>query len=129
MCTRNRTPSQIIGYGLHLYFLGLSFRNMAKALSFLKMLCCIIHVHSITSIFVSLYSSKQVIQRYFHCHLFYHVLKLGCRYVFTKHPLYRRKCCFSHPPASIISFLFPFIIILYLKLLLLYSLHCYSWMK
>ena len=36
MCTRNRTPSQIIGYGLYLYFLGLSFRNSAKALSFLK---------------------------------------------------------------------------------------------
>ncbi len=35
MSARNRTPSQIIGYGLHLYFLGLSFRNAAKALSFL----------------------------------------------------------------------------------------------
>ena len=35
MSTRNRTPSQIIGYGLYLYFLGLSFRNTAKALSFL----------------------------------------------------------------------------------------------
>ncbi len=31
-----RTPSQIIGYGLYLYFLGLSFRNTAKALSFLQ---------------------------------------------------------------------------------------------
>ena len=36
MRSRNRTPSQIIGYGLYLYFLGLSFRNTAKALSFLK---------------------------------------------------------------------------------------------
>ncbi len=36
MSARNRTPSKIIGYGLHLYFLGLSFRNTAKALSFLK---------------------------------------------------------------------------------------------
>ncbi len=36
MSTRNRTPSNIIGYGLYLYFLGLSFRNTAKALSFLK---------------------------------------------------------------------------------------------
>ena len=36
MRSRNRTPSQIIGYGLYLYFLGLSFRNAAnKALSFL----------------------------------------------------------------------------------------------
>ncbi len=35
MGSRNRTPSQIIGYGLYLYFLGLSFRNAAKALSFL----------------------------------------------------------------------------------------------
>ena len=35
MCTRNRTSSQIIGYGLHLYFLDLSFRNTIKALSFL----------------------------------------------------------------------------------------------
>ncbi|HXT83191.1 MAG TPA: hypothetical protein VN704_02495 [Verrucomicrobiae bacterium] len=31
----NRTSSNIIGYGLYLYFLGLSFRNTAKALSFL----------------------------------------------------------------------------------------------
>jgi hypothetical protein len=35
MRSRNRTSSQIIGYGLYLYFLGLSFRNAAKALSFL----------------------------------------------------------------------------------------------
>ena len=35
MGSRNRTPSQIICYGLYLYFLGLSFRNAAKALSFL----------------------------------------------------------------------------------------------
>jgi putative transposase len=35
MNSRNRTPSQFIGYGLYLYFLGLSFRNTAKALSFL----------------------------------------------------------------------------------------------
>ena len=35
MKSRNRTPSQVIGYGLYLYFLGLSFRNTAKALSFL----------------------------------------------------------------------------------------------
>jgi putative transposase len=35
MRSRNRTPSQIMGYGLYLYFLGLSFRNAAKALSFL----------------------------------------------------------------------------------------------
>ena len=35
MSSRIRTPSQIIGYGLYLYFLGLSFRNAAKALSFL----------------------------------------------------------------------------------------------
>ena len=35
MSTRNRTSSKIIGYGLYLYFLGLSFRNTAKALSFL----------------------------------------------------------------------------------------------
>jgi putative transposase len=33
--TRNRTPSEYIGYGLYLYFLGMSFRNVAKALSFL----------------------------------------------------------------------------------------------
>jgi transposase-like protein len=36
MNSRNRTSSKIIGYGLYLYFLGLSFRNItAKALSFL----------------------------------------------------------------------------------------------
>ena len=32
---RNRTSSEYIGYGLYLYFLGLSTRNVAKALSFL----------------------------------------------------------------------------------------------
>jgi putative transposase len=37
MGSRNRTPLQIIGYGLYLYFLGLSFRNAAKALSFLHL--------------------------------------------------------------------------------------------
>ena len=35
MSSRKRTSLQIIGYGLHLYFLGLSFRSTAKALSFL----------------------------------------------------------------------------------------------
>jgi len=38
MSSRNRTPSQIIGYGLYLYFLGLSFRNTAKALYFLHII-------------------------------------------------------------------------------------------
>ena len=33
--TRNRTSSLDIDYGLYLYFLGLSTRNVAKALSFL----------------------------------------------------------------------------------------------
>jgi putative transposase len=32
---RNRTSSSDIGYGLYLYFLGLSTRNVARALSFL----------------------------------------------------------------------------------------------
>jgi len=32
MYCRNITPSEFIGYGLYLYFLGLSFRNAAKAL-------------------------------------------------------------------------------------------------
>ncbi len=36
MSIRHRTFSNIIGYGLYLYFLGLSFRSTAKALSFLK---------------------------------------------------------------------------------------------
>jgi putative transposase len=34
---RNRTPSKYIGYGLYLSFLSLSFRNAAKALSFLHL--------------------------------------------------------------------------------------------
>ncbi len=38
MSSRNRTSSNIIGYGLHLYFLGLSFRSTAIALSFLKII-------------------------------------------------------------------------------------------
>jgi len=33
--TRNRTSSKDIGHGLYLYFLGLSTRNVTKALSFL----------------------------------------------------------------------------------------------
>ena len=32
MYCRNRKPSEFIGYGLYLYFLGLSYRNVAKAL-------------------------------------------------------------------------------------------------
>ncbi|HEY6535968.1 MAG TPA: hypothetical protein VIY08_09285 [Candidatus Nitrosocosmicus sp.] len=36
MYTRNRTPSNITGCGLYLYFLGLLFRNTSKSLSFLK---------------------------------------------------------------------------------------------
>ena len=36
MYARNRTPSTIIRYGFYLSFLGLSFRNTAKALSFLN---------------------------------------------------------------------------------------------
>ena len=38
MSARNRTSSNIVGYGLYLYLLGLSFRNTAKALSFLKII-------------------------------------------------------------------------------------------
>ena len=36
MIIRNRTSSKDIGYGLYLYFLGLSTRNVAKPLSFLN---------------------------------------------------------------------------------------------
>ncbi|MGD9671892.1 MAG: hypothetical protein AB7U98_00260 [Candidatus Nitrosocosmicus sp.] len=32
---RNRTPLEYIGYSLYLYFLGLSLRNVARALSYL----------------------------------------------------------------------------------------------
>ncbi len=35
MSSRNRTSTNILGHGLYLYFSGLSFRNAAKALSFL----------------------------------------------------------------------------------------------
>ena len=38
MSARNRTSSKIIGYGLHLYFLGLSFMNTSKALLFLHII-------------------------------------------------------------------------------------------
>ena len=37
MSARNRTASNIVGYGLYLYFLGLSIRNAVKALSFLHL--------------------------------------------------------------------------------------------
>ena len=33
---RNRTPSEYIDYGLYLYFLGLSLRNVVKALSYMN---------------------------------------------------------------------------------------------
>ena len=33
---RNRTPSEYIDYGLYLYFLGLSLRNVIKALSYMN---------------------------------------------------------------------------------------------
>ena len=36
MIRRNRISSRDIGYGLDLYFLGISTRNVAKALSFLN---------------------------------------------------------------------------------------------
>ena len=36
--TRNRTPSEYIDYGLYLYFLGLSLRNVVKTLSFLHII-------------------------------------------------------------------------------------------
>ncbi len=42
MISRIRTPLQIIGYGLYLYFLDVSVKSAAKALSFLhivKMSC------------------------------------------------------------------------------------------
>ena len=32
--TRNRTSKQDVAFGLYLYFLGLSFRNASKALSY-----------------------------------------------------------------------------------------------
>ncbi len=39
MTTRKRTSSNIVGYGLYLYFLGLSFRSTAnKVLSLLKII-------------------------------------------------------------------------------------------
>ncbi len=45
MSTKNRTSSKIMGYGLYLYFfLGLSFRSTAKALSFLKIIKISHHV-------------------------------------------------------------------------------------
>jgi hypothetical protein len=44
MGSRNKTPSQIIGYGLYLYFLGLSFKNATKALSFLLLVKISHHV-------------------------------------------------------------------------------------
>ncbi len=36
--SRHRTPTKIIGYDLYLCFLGLTFRNTAKALSFLHII-------------------------------------------------------------------------------------------
>jgi len=50
MRSRNRTSSQIIGYGLYLYFLELSFRNTAKTLSFLLLVKSRIHLKLISKV-------------------------------------------------------------------------------
>ena len=63
MSTRDRTHSQIIGCGLYLYFLGLSFRNTTKALYFLNMVK-IIHV-SIWN-WIQKYESKKLKEKETH---------------------------------------------------------------
>ena len=52
---RNRTPSEYIGYGLYLYFLGLSLRNVVKALS---------HLHIVKRSHVLLAKKWKWIQKY-----------------------------------------------------------------
>ena len=49
----------------------------------LEMLCCITRFHKIISIRFMPFFFKQVIQRYFQHHFFYHVLKFDCRYIFS----------------------------------------------
>src|SRR5215212_1049498 len=71
------------------------------------MLCCITSNPKIISICLC-HSPKQIVQTYFHHHLFYHVLKLSCRYMFSIGSFYRRKHSFSHPSLSILSLLLPF---------------------
>ena len=66
MSARNRTSSKIIGYGLHLYFLGLSFRNTSKALLFLHIIK-ISHVsiwHRIQKYKPKRFSHKKEIKEY-----------------------------------------------------------------
>jgi putative transposase len=58
---RNRTPSKCIGYGLYLYFPALSFRNAAKALSFLHMAK---RSHVATWKRIQKYHPKRIIIRY-----------------------------------------------------------------
>ena len=54
---RNRTPSEYIGYGLYLYFLGLSLRNVVKALS---------HLHIVKRSHVLLAKKWKWIQKFRH---------------------------------------------------------------
>jgi hypothetical protein len=65
MSTKNRTSTKIIGYGLYLYFLGLSFRSTTKALSFLhiiKMSSCF-HLEMATKIQTKKTSKEKENQR------------------------------------------------------------------
>ena len=55
MYCRNITPSEFIGYGLYLYFLGLSFRNAAKAFKwFIKI------SHVSTGMWIQKYKPKKI---------------------------------------------------------------------
>ena len=69
MSSINRTSSKISGYGLYLYFLGLSIRNTAKALSLLH-LVKISHLVSIWN-WIQKYKphklKKKTIEEYFVC--------------------------------------------------------------
>ena len=84
---RNRTPSEYIGYGLYLYFLGLSLRNVVKALSYLHivkrshvLLAKEMEVDSEISIRKDLNNKKEEISEYI---VDKTVLKMGSEFIWV----------------------------------------------
>ncbi|HXT84476.1 MAG TPA: hypothetical protein VN704_09150 [Verrucomicrobiae bacterium] len=66
MYIRNRTFSNIIGYGLYLYFLGLSFINTSKAL-FIDSLIIVIFIAPLISFLLVLLFNLKIISKIMCC--------------------------------------------------------------
>ena len=76
-----------ISINLPLILTRFYFRNNPNNKCY-KMFCCLIPYFPIIAINIVLYSSKQVVNGYFH-HILYHIMKPCGTYVLTKHSLDR----------------------------------------